>query len=86
MTGGRATFVYSCNVAKSAEGLDWLYLKMEELGMTSLEDAARVTGINRGTLYRYFSFETRPSIDVLPKLCEGLKATPLEVLRALGIQ
>lgn len=67
-------------------GLDWLYEKMDVLGFTALEDVAEATGINRGNLYRYFSFQTRPSIDVLPKLCEGLDATPLEVLRALAIQ
>lgn len=67
-------------------GLDWLYTRMEKLGLSSLEDVALATGINRGTLYRYFAFETRPSIDVIPKLCEGLQVSPLQVLKALGIQ
>ena len=67
-------------------GLEWLYSRMEELGMSSLEQVAREAGLNRGNLYRYFAFETRPSIDVLPSLCKALNATPLEVLRALGIQ
>lgn len=64
----------------------WLQQQMEGLGMTRLEDAAEACGINRGTLYRYFTFEQRPSIDALPALCEGLQASPLEVLRALKIQ
>jgi transcriptional regulator with XRE-family HTH domain len=59
---------------------------MESLDLSSLEEAAQLCGLNRGTLYRYFKFETRPSIDVLPQLCEGLKASPQEVLVALGIQ
>ena len=67
-------------------GTEWLHERMNALGMQSLEDAAQACGINRGNLHRYFSFETRPSIDVLPKLCEGLQAAPLDVLRALGIQ
>lgn len=67
-------------------GLDWLYDRMEVLGLSTLEEAAVRCGMNRGTLYRYFAFETRPSIDVLPRLCKGLEASPLEVLRALGIQ
>jgi transcriptional regulator with XRE-family HTH domain len=67
-------------------GLDWLYERMEVLGLSTLEEAAVRCGMNRGTLYRYFNFETRPSIDVLPRLCKGLEASPLEVLRALGIQ
>lgn len=71
---------------KSLVGLDWLYKRMSDLSITSLEDLAIRTGINRGNLYRYFNFETRPSIDVLPKLCIALEASPLDVLRALGIQ
>jgi AcrR family transcriptional regulator len=66
--------------------MDWLQQRISELGMSSLEEAAQACGINRGTLYRYFSFEQRPSIDQLPPLCEGLKSAPLEVLRALKIQ
>ena len=54
--------------------------------MVSLEEAAAACGLNRGTLYRYFTLEQRPSIDVLPALCDGLQASPLEILRALEIQ
>lgn len=71
---------------KTSTGLDWLYARMEELGLSSLEEAAARCGLNRGNLYRYFKFETRPSIDVIPNLCEGLEVSPLEVLEALGIQ
>ena len=67
-------------------GLEWLEDRMAALGLTSLEQAAQRCSLNRGNLYRYFSFETRPSIDVIPLLCEGLDASPEEVLRALGIQ
>lgn len=66
--------------------MDWLQERMDALGLTSLEQVATRCGLNRGNLYRYFSFETRPSIDVLPLLCEGLDASPQDVLRALGIQ
>lgn len=59
---------------------------MEELGLDSIEEAAKRCQLNRGTLYRYFSLETRPSIDVLPRLCKGLKAPPYEILRALKVQ
>lgn len=67
-------------------GNDWLKLKMEQLGFNSLQEAADACGLDKGTLYRYFAFETRPSIDVIPKLCKGFKVSPLEVLQALGIQ
>ncbi|MFA5775583.1 MAG: helix-turn-helix transcriptional regulator [Ilumatobacteraceae bacterium] len=67
-------------------GSDWLKFKMEQCGFKSLQQAADACGLDKGTLYRYFAIETRPSIDVIPKLCKGLKASPLEVLQALGIQ
>lgn len=67
-------------------GNDWLKLKMEQLDFNSLQEAADACGLDKGTLYRYFAFETRPSIDVIPKLCKGFKVSPLEVLQALGIQ
>jgi transcriptional regulator with XRE-family HTH domain len=75
-------------VAKSTKlvGLDWLYRKMDEHEFSSLQAVAEACKLNRGNLYRYFTFETRPSIDLLPKLCNGLNASPLEVLTALGIQ
>jgi AcrR family transcriptional regulator len=75
-------------VAKSTKvvGLDWLYRKMDEHDYSSLQAVAEACDLNRGNLYRYFAFKTRPSIDLLPKLCNGLNATPLEVLTALGIQ
>ncbi len=79
---------YFVAVAKSTKvvGLDWLYRKMDEHDYSSLQAVAEACDLNRGNLYRYFAFETRPSIDLLPKLCNGLNATPLEVLTALGIQ
>ena len=79
---------YFVAVAKSTKvvGMDWLYRKMDEHDYSSLQAVAEACDLNRGNLYRYFAFETRPSIDLLPKLCNGLNATPLEVLTALGIQ
>lgn len=59
---------------------------MDALDYSSLQVVAEACDINRGNLYRYFAFETRPSIDLLPKLCTGLNSSPLEVLTALGIQ
>lgn len=79
---------YFVFVAKSTKvvGLDWLYQKMDEHEYSSLQAVAEACDLNRGNLYRYFAFETRPSIDLLPKLCNGLNASPIEVLTALGVQ
>jgi transcriptional regulator with XRE-family HTH domain len=71
---------------KHLTGIDWLNGRMAQLGLNSLEETAERCNLNRGNLYRYFKFETRPSIDVIPALCEGLETSPLEILRALGIQ
>lgn len=71
---------------KTKIGLDWLYERMEQLELRSLEEVAERCGLNRGNLYRYFKMETRPSIDILPQLCIGLDASPDEILLALGIQ
>lgn len=81
--------IVSCNMSRKKTNLtgdDWLKAKMEQLGFKSLQEAADACDLDKGTLYRYFAFETRPSIDVIPKLCKGFKAPPLEVLEALGIQ
>jgi transcriptional regulator with XRE-family HTH domain len=73
-------------MAKHKVGMAWLKARMEELGLRTLEEAAQVCSMNRGTLYRYLTFEQRPSIDAIPGLCEGLQVAPLELLRALKIQ
>jgi transcriptional regulator with XRE-family HTH domain len=58
---------------------------MAELGMSSIVELELQTGINKGTLSRYFRQIQRPSIDVIPVLCEALKVSPLSLLRALGV-
>ena len=70
---------------KSLTGLEWLRARMDKLGYRSLEEVATEIGINRGNLYRYFSLETRPSVALLPDLCQALDASPAEILKALEI-
>ena len=66
------------------ESTDWLRVRMAKLGISSLEDLAKMTGIDRGTLSRYFRHERRPSIDVLEPLCTALQVSPETLLKALG--
>lgn len=66
-------------------GMEWLRARMEKLGYNSLEEVAQEIQINRGNLYRYFSLETRPSVALLPNLCQALKSSPVEILKALEI-
>ena len=61
----------------------WLeqQLKVSELG--TLTRLAEVSGINKGTLSKYFSGQQRPSIDVIGPLCTALQVSPETLLRAL---
>lgn len=73
------------STTKNLTGMEWLRARMEKLGYNSLEEVAQEIQINRGNLYRYFSLETRPSVALLPNLCNVLKASPAEILKALEI-
>lgn len=66
------------------ESNEWLILKMKSEGISTLEDLANLTGIDRGTLSRYFHQERRPSIDVIAPICEALRVSPETLLIALG--
>lgn len=68
---------------KNKIGMDWLRARMDKLGYETFEQVAQDVGINRGNLYRYFTLETKPSVAMLPVLCEVLEASYEEVLKAL---
>lgn len=67
-------------------GMDWLRARMDKLGYTSLEQVAVELGINRGNLYRYFELENRPSIAMLPIMCEVFQVKTDEMLRVLEVK
>ena len=66
------------------ESNDWLLQKMKSAGISTLEELAQKTGIDRGTLSRYFHQERRPSIDVIGPICEVLNVSPETLLIGLG--
>ena len=66
------------------ESNDWLLQKMKTAGISTLEELAQTTGIDRGTLSRYFHQERRPSIDVIGPICEALNVSPETLLIGLG--
>lgn len=68
-----------------ADGGEWLFSRMTEVGISSISELALKTGINKGTLSKYFRGLQRPSIDVLPVLCRELKVSPATLLEALGV-
>jgi DNA-binding Xre family transcriptional regulator len=66
------------------ESMDWLRATMKKRGFT-LNSLAEEIGINKGNIYRYFTQQQRPRIDVVPILCDALKATPASLLIQLGV-
>ena len=66
------------------ESTEWLRVRMAKLGISSLEELAKLTDIDRGTISRYFHHDRRPSIDVLEPLCQALQVSPETLLKALG--
>jgi hypothetical protein len=70
---------------KKLTGMDWLRAQMERNNYGSLEVTASQMSINRGNLYRYFTFENRPSVDMLPVMATALDTTIDDLLVALEV-
>jgi transcriptional regulator with XRE-family HTH domain len=64
--------------------MDWLRATMKKRGYT-LNSLSEAVGINKGNIYRYFTQQQRPRVDVVPMLCEALKTTPATLLIQLGV-
>jgi transcriptional regulator with XRE-family HTH domain len=74
------------NMTNQKTGMEWLRARMDKLGYTSLEEVANDLGINRGNLYRYFALETKPSVAMLPPMCEVFRVRTDEILYALEVK
>ena len=72
------------NFFSPEESSEWLRVRMSKLDLSSLEELAEMTDIDRGTISRYFHHQRRPSIDVLEPLCTALQVSPETLLKALG--
>lgn len=66
------------------ESAEWLRIRMKELGIANLEELQKRTGIDKGSISRYFRQERIPSIDVVGPLCEALEVSPESLLVMLG--
>lgn len=66
------------------ETAEWLRTRMKSLGMSGLEELHQRSGIDRGSLSRYFRQERVPKVDVIAPLCEALEVSPETLLIALG--
>lgn len=66
------------------ETAEWLRNRMSTLGLSGLEELSQRSGIDRGSLSRYFRQERTPKVDVIAPLCEALEVSPETLLIALG--
>ncbi len=66
------------------ETAEWLRNRMNSLGLSGLEELSQRSGIDRGSLSRYFRQERIPKVDVIAPLCEALEVSPETLLIALG--
>ena len=66
------------------ETAEWLRNRMNALGLSGLEELSQRSGIDRGSLSRYFRQERTPKVDVIAPLCEALEVSPETLLIALG--
>jgi transcriptional regulator with XRE-family HTH domain len=74
-----------CAKFSADESSEWLQIRLGSIGVSSLSEFAELTGIHKGTISKYFRQIQRPSIEVLPILCETLKVSPSTLLQVLGI-
>jgi transcriptional regulator with XRE-family HTH domain len=57
---------------------------MQTLHISGLEDLAERSGIDKGSISRYFRHERTPRVDVIAPLCEALEVSPETLLISLG--
>ena len=64
--------------------MDWLQTQLVRTNIKTISELSLRTGINKGTLSKYFNGLQRPSIDVVAPLCNALNVSPETLLKALN--
>ena len=72
------------NVYSPDESYVWFQSQLSLLKINTLQNLSDKTGIDKGTLSRYFRKERRPSIDSIGPLCIALEFSPETLLKVLG--
>lgn len=67
-----------------SESVEWLQNRLSHLSIDTLQNLSDKTGMDKGTLSRYFRHERRPSIDCIGPLCTALQISPELLLKVLG--
>lgn len=63
----------------------WLRARMDELGISSLDELAERSGSDKGNLSRIFRQIQRPRVDALEPLASGLEVGVYELLVRIGV-
>lgn len=66
------------------ESTEWLRLRMAQLGISGLDELQLISGIDKGSISRYFRQERNPGVDVVAPMCKALAVSPEAILIALG--
>jgi transcriptional regulator with XRE-family HTH domain len=62
----------------------WLRVRMDDLGIGSLEELAERCASDKGNLSRIFRQQQRPRVDALEPLAVGLEVSVYELLVRIG--
>ena len=62
----------------------WLQDAMAKVSLNTLDELAKISGIDAGSISRYFNLERRPSIDVIEPLAVALQVRPEVIMQVLG--
>jgi transcriptional regulator with XRE-family HTH domain len=57
---------------------------MVQLEIKGLDELQRISGVDKGSISRYFRQERNPGIDVVAPMCSALQVSPEVLLIALG--
>ena len=66
------------------ETRNWLQEAMEKNQIQSLDELSQISGIDAGSISRYFNLDRRPSIDAIEPLAIALKVRPEVLMQVLG--
>ena len=64
---------------------DWFVAMYTKRGYKSLNQFAMATGMQKSNLSRYFHQQRQLPSGMMAKLCQELKVTPNEMMKALGM-
>lgn len=70
--------------ASPEQSFAWLRLRMEQLGIASMDELAELCGSDKGNLSRIFHQKQRPRVDALEPLASGLEVSVYELLVRIG--